>query len=238
LLYHLEDPAVQETITQVSQEEGHEAVRAKANVDSATALLEQVKRNLERTKVRAPFDGRVRQRTVGLGQSVGTGTALGTVFAIDFAEVRLPIAARDMAFLTLPEGPEDPPIDVKLRDALNHDETAWTAKIIRTEGALDENSLDLFAIARGRNGSGRKAISTHRSHLGDHFCGFAPIASGSIPPGSIPYPHGGFPGCWNSLFDRDHALSHPLCPASVRGPRQGFCPDPKLVLSTVWCFKR
>ncbi len=130
---------------------------AKANVDSATAQLEQAKRNLERTKVRAPFDGRVRQRTVGLGQSVGPGTALGSVFAIEFAEVRLPIAARDMAFLALPEGPEDPPIDVKLRDALNHSETVWTAKIIRTEGTLDKNSLDLFAIARVLDPFGRKS---------------------------------------------------------------------------------
>jgi RND family efflux transporter MFP subunit len=130
---------------------------AEANVDSATAQLEQAKRNLERTKVRAPFDGRVRQRRVGLGQSVGPGTALGTVFAIDFAEVRLPISARDMAFLTLPEGPEDPPVEVWLRDALNHDETVWMAKIIRTEGALDENSLDLFAIARIFDAFGRKS---------------------------------------------------------------------------------
>ena len=129
----------------------------KANVDSATAQLEQAKRNLERTKVRAPFDGRVRQRTVGLGQSVGPGTALGTVFAINFAEIRLPIASRDMAFLTLPEGPEDPPVHVQLRDALNHDETVWMAKIIRTEGTLDESSLELFAIARVSDPFGRKS---------------------------------------------------------------------------------
>ncbi len=130
---------------------------AKANVDSATALLEQAKRNLERTKVRAPFDGRVRRRMVGPGQSVGPGTPLGSIFAIEFAEVRLPIAARDMAFLTLPEGPEDPHVDVQLRDALNHDETVWTAKIIRTEGTLDESSLELFAIARISDPFGRES---------------------------------------------------------------------------------
>ncbi|SVD35054.1 uncharacterized protein METZ01_LOCUS387908, partial [marine metagenome] len=91
---------------------------AEAVVDSATAQLEQAKRNLDRTKVRALFNGRVRQRSVGLGQSVGPGTPLGTVFTIDFAEVRLPIAARDMKFLSLPEDPEDPSVDVELRDSL------------------------------------------------------------------------------------------------------------------------
>jgi len=132
---------------------------AQANMDSATALLDQAKRNLERTKVRAPFDGRVRRRTVGLGQSVGPGTSLGSVFAIALAEVRLPIAARDLAFLTLPEGPEDPPVDVTLRDALNPDDTVWKAQIIRTEGTLDQSSLELFAIARISDPFGRQSKS-------------------------------------------------------------------------------
>lgn len=122
---------------------------AEANVKAAEAQLEQAKRNLERTKVRAPFDGRVRQRLVGLGQSVGGSTALGTVFSIEFAEVRLPIARRDLPFLDLPEGPEDPPLRVELKDALNEkNEAVWEGDIVRTEGALDENSLELFAIAR------------------------------------------------------------------------------------------
>ncbi len=130
---------------------------AQANMDSATAQLQQAQRNLDRTRVRAPFDGRVRRRTVGLGQSVGPGTSLGSVFAIALAEVRLPIASRDMAFLTLPEGPEDPPVDVTLRDALNPDNTVWKAQIIRTEGTLDQSSLELFAIARISDPFGRQS---------------------------------------------------------------------------------
>ena len=144
-----------ELVLRIPQLREAEAVR-----DSAKAQRDQAKRNLERTKVRAPFDGRVRRRTAGLGQSVGPGTPLGSIFAIEFAEVRLPIAARDMAFLTLPEDPEDSPVDVQLRDALNHDETVWTAKIIRTEGTLDASSLELFAIARVSDPFGRQ--SGHR----------------------------------------------------------------------------
>lgn len=131
---------------------------AKAIVDSAAAQLERAKRDLERTKVRVPFDGRVRQRTVGLGQSVGPGTPLGIVFATDFAEVRLPITGRDMPFLDLPENSKDAHIEVELRDALNRDnQTVWRGKIIRTEGTLDENSLELFAIARIVDPFGRKS---------------------------------------------------------------------------------
>ncbi len=121
---------------------------AEANEESALAQLEQARRNQERTKVRAPFSGRVRRRTVGLGQSVGPSTPLGTVFAVDLAEVRLPIAARDLRFLSLPEGREDPPLTVELRDALNPTGPVWHASIVRTEGAVDTSSLDIFAIAQ------------------------------------------------------------------------------------------
>ena len=132
--------------------------QASAQLDAATARVEQAKRDLERTKIQAPFDGRVREKNVGLGQSVGPGTALGLVFAIDFAEVRLPIKARELPYLNLPELPDDSPLEVELRDAIsNASETVWKAMIVRTEGALDEDSLELFAIARVDDPFGRKS---------------------------------------------------------------------------------
>lgn len=122
---------------------------AQANVDAAKANLDQAVRDLERTKIRAPFDGRVRQRDVGLGQSVGASTPLGEIFASDFAEIRLPLAPRQLDFIRLPVRPGDPPVEVALTDALGASEaTRWKAKIVRTEGTLDESSRELFAIAR------------------------------------------------------------------------------------------
>ena len=136
----------------ISEAEVNQAVasekQAKAGVDSAAAQLDQAKRDLSRTKFVAPFNGRVRMKSVGIGQSVGPGTPIGTVFAIDYAEVRLPIAIRERKFLKLPELPTDPPVDVELRDAIDESSTnVWNAKIVRTEGILDSNSLELYAIA-------------------------------------------------------------------------------------------
>ena len=123
--------------------------QAQAQLNSAVAAVEQAQRDLERTKIRAPFEGRVRQKTIGVGQTVGAGTPLGVVFAVDFAEVRLPIAGDQLQYLDLPELATDAPVEVKLTDAINKtSETVWDAKIVRTEGTLDENSLELFAIAR------------------------------------------------------------------------------------------
>ena len=123
--------------------------QANAQLDTATAQVERAQRDLERTKIVAPFDGRVRVRNVGVGQLVGGGTPLGIVFAVDFAEVRLPISGKELSYLKLPEQATDEPVAVELRDAINKDsKNIWTAKIVRTEGTLDTNSLELFAIAR------------------------------------------------------------------------------------------
>ena len=123
--------------------------QAEANVKSANAQLDRAQRDLERTRIRAPFDGRVRQRSVGLGQAIRINSTLGTIFASDYAEVRLPISTEDLPLLALPENLGDPPVDVELSDSLNPGNGAlWKAKIVRTEGALDASSLELFAIAK------------------------------------------------------------------------------------------
>lgn len=123
--------------------------QALAEVNAAAAQLERARRDLERTRVRAPFNGCVRRRTVGVGQLVGTGTALGTVFSVDAAEVRLPVAGRDLPHL-FPQGTTGgATIDVELRDAVNRESGGrWEGKVVRTEGAVDENSLDLFVIVQ------------------------------------------------------------------------------------------
>jgi len=122
---------------------------ARANVNAAEAELDQAKRNLERTKVRAPFDGRVKSREVGLGQAVSATTPLGQIFASDRAEVRLPLTPRQLEFVNLPTRNEDPHVNVTLTDALSSQSTGqtWSARIVRTEGAFDETSRELFAIA-------------------------------------------------------------------------------------------
>jgi RND family efflux transporter MFP subunit len=134
---------------------------ASAAVTAAQAELDKATRNLERSRIRAPFDGRVKSRSIGLGQSVGAATPLGEVFATDFAEIRLPLAAGQLEFIELPGGIHDPPVNVTLTDALADDgrqpRNTWQARIVRTEGALDEASRELFAIARIDDPFGRSS---------------------------------------------------------------------------------
>lgn len=123
---------------------------ALANVQAAEAEVEKARRDLQRTKISVPYDGLLRERRVDLGQYVTPGSQLGVVFAVDTAEVRLPLAATDLAYLDLP-----PSIDTHIEDypqvslsaEIGGEIKTWDARLIRTEGVLDESSRVLYAVA-------------------------------------------------------------------------------------------
>ncbi len=131
-----------------------EAASAAAALASAKAALTRAKRDLERTHIRLPYDGMVRSKAVDLGQFVSPGTRLGTVFATDFAEVRLPLTDQELAFIDLPairspssggavEGPA-----ATLSAVRKGQRREWPARIVRTEGVVDETSRVTYAVAR------------------------------------------------------------------------------------------
>ncbi len=129
---------------------------ASATAALATAKAEQVRarRNLERTHIRLPYEGIVRSKESDLGQFVNPGTRLGVTFATDYAEVRLPLTDPDLAFVSLPDatdvsvsGTADGP-DVVLSAVRKGQPTEWPAKIVRTEGVVDEKSRVTYAVAR------------------------------------------------------------------------------------------
>ncbi|TWU28124.1 Multidrug resistance protein MdtA precursor [Bythopirellula polymerisocia] len=132
--------------------------QAEADAELAATQVEQAKLDLKRTKVLAPFDGRVQAKSVGLGQMTSPNSPLGEIFSVDFAEVRLPISGRQLQYLNLPEFADDSPVEVILQDAINEASgVTWRAKLVRTEGVLDENSRELFAIARIDDPFGRES---------------------------------------------------------------------------------
>lgn len=126
--------------------------QAQAAVAAAEADLDKTRLDLERTEIRAPFAGRVRATQVDRGQFVGPGTPVGVVHAIDYAEVRLPVADDQLAFLDLPAtysdgaGARGPAVTLSSRFAgAVH---SWQGRIVRTEGELDPSSRMLTLVAR------------------------------------------------------------------------------------------
>lgn len=120
---------------------------ARARLDAAGAALRKAELDLERTVVRAPFKGRVRARSVDLGEFLNRGTPLAEVYAVDRAELRLMVPNDELAFLELSLGePGDGPFveaTAEFAGALH----AWQGRVVRTGGAIDEQSRMVPLIA-------------------------------------------------------------------------------------------
>lgn len=120
---------------------------AQARVISARSSLAKAELALERTRVRAPFDGRVLTQLADRGQVVGTGTSLANVYATDYVEVRLPLRNTDLPFVDLPESGAAQLLPVKVRSELGA-ANVWEGRIVRTEGAIDETARQLHVVAQ------------------------------------------------------------------------------------------
>jgi len=122
---------------------------ALAELESAGAALEKARRDLARTEIRAPYHGMVRSKRADIGQYVNTATAIADTFAVDYAEVRLPLSQQDLRFLDLPDAiaPERAP-DVRLSALIGDDQQHWSAKLVRSEGVFDAQSRVLYAVAQ------------------------------------------------------------------------------------------
>ncbi|MDG2306432.1 MAG: efflux RND transporter periplasmic adaptor subunit [Candidatus Binatia bacterium] len=126
---------------------------AEAVQREADAAYQQARRNLDRTEIRAPFDGRVRSENIDVGQFLSKGAAIAKVYAVDFAEVRLPLADADLAFLDLDlanrrdKSAESGPA-VELSAKFAGQDRQWTGHVTRTEGEIDQRSRMVHVIVR------------------------------------------------------------------------------------------
>jgi RND family efflux transporter MFP subunit len=75
--------------------------QARASVAAAEAAVERARLDLQRTRLSAPFAGRVRAKRADLGQYVTPGTPVADVFSTEAAEIRLPVSKDDLAFLAV-----------------------------------------------------------------------------------------------------------------------------------------
>jgi len=125
---------------------------AEARVQSARAELAQADADLKRTRIRAPFDGRMLFTQVDLGQYVSKGQTLGRLYSTGIAEIRLPLTDQQLSYLDLPFGarPMDdlPEIAVTLRAEVGGRAAEWIGRLHRMEGAVDPDNRVWYAVAR------------------------------------------------------------------------------------------
>ncbi|MFO7767335.1 MAG: efflux RND transporter periplasmic adaptor subunit [Pelovirga sp.] len=128
---------------------------AEAALNAARARLQQAELDLERTRILAPYAGRVLTKDVDIGQYITPGTRLARIYASDALEVRLPLSDEQLSYLTLPEEFRNRPVvpatrqaDVTFSLRIGSDIFTWSGRLVRTEGSIDINSRQLFVIAR------------------------------------------------------------------------------------------
>ena len=128
---------------------------AKATLQDTKLALEQAKRDLWRTEVRAPYDGLVRNERVDIGQYITRGQSIASIYASDSIEVRLPVADRQLAYLDIPLGyrgeiVEDRRSLVLLSTDYGGKLYEWQGQLVRTEAEIDSRSRMVTAVVRVR----------------------------------------------------------------------------------------
>ena len=125
---------------------------AESRLLQAEAEVRQAELKLQRTIIRAPYAGMVSATHVDMGQYVTTGTKLGSIFAIDYAEIRLPMTDKQMSKLSLSEGSVNnqsfADAKVELKALVNGREVVWPAVLVRSEGTIEQSSRAQYLVAQ------------------------------------------------------------------------------------------
>ena len=122
--------------------------QARLRVDSAEAAVELAEKNLERTRIRAPFTGQVAEAFVDRGDVLpNRGSPVARINGTALAEIRLPLSRADLRHLDLPATPgaiSAPPeknrrcgsvsATAPRRSRLRAGSTAWRGPSIRSPG--------------------------------------------------------------------------------------------------------
>jgi RND family efflux transporter MFP subunit len=124
---------------------------ARASLEGAKAQLKDAELGLNRTAVYAPFDGRVRERSVDIGQVAAAGSALGRIFANDVVEVSLPLDDSEMGRLGLPlafaASADKPGPKVTFEATVAGVPRQWTGEVVRTAAAVNSMTRQINVIA-------------------------------------------------------------------------------------------
>lgn len=129
---------------------GPQTDEAKATAQAAKADLERAQISLAKTELKAPpYAGRVLGVMTGLGQVVAPGRPVAKVFRNDSLEVRLPLTDPQVGLIGLPPPgrPIETPPTVRLSTIVGGKQQTWSAKLARTEAALDPRTRVIIGVA-------------------------------------------------------------------------------------------
>jgi RND family efflux transporter MFP subunit len=126
-----------------------QVLEAESQLLSAEAALQLAETNLARTHLSLPFEGRVRETLVDLGQFVTPGTTVARVFGTERVEIRLPLTDSQLGALGIPVGysasGENRGLPVDLYARSGGQERQWRGHLARVDAAINPETRSIFA---------------------------------------------------------------------------------------------
>jgi RND family efflux transporter, MFP subunit len=127
--------------------------QAEAQLAAASVSLAQAELTLERTIIKAPFNGRIEQEMISVGQFVARGEPIALLIELNYFEIRLPISRAELAYLDIPfsaRGLIDEALRPKVILSGEFGGQDWIRKatLVRTEALIDAGTQQVFAVAR------------------------------------------------------------------------------------------
>ncbi|VAW39184.1 hypothetical protein MNBD_DELTA03-869 [hydrothermal vent metagenome] len=119
---------------------GPQLKNARAALLSAQAALQQAEINLRRTTITAPFNCRVKDEQIALGQYLQTNSKAATLIGTDYAEAVVPVPLSDLAWLRLPKNwrarRQGSRAEVQIQDGGRL--ISWPGRLIRSLSEVDQ----------------------------------------------------------------------------------------------------
>ena len=130
---------------------------AEAQVRAAQDRLRQAEADLANTAIAAPFDAVIDSKRVDLGQYVQAGSALMRLLGTSSVEVRLPLLASDVPFVRYGQAPDGSWSQAELSARFGDVTRSWTARLVRLEQRVDEQTGSSTWSPRSRRPTTRPA---------------------------------------------------------------------------------
>jgi len=123
---------------------------AQANLQAAQADLKIAKLQIQRTRIKAPFNGRVVSKLVDITQFVSVGTLLANIYSTESVIVRLPLRLNQADLLGLRLGDNQVQINavkINLSSASAQNAYLWPAILSHIEGEIDVRNRLVYLVA-------------------------------------------------------------------------------------------
>jgi RND family efflux transporter MFP subunit len=139
--------------------------QARAELVAAKARLENARLNLRRTHISVPFDGRILEESVDVGQSLRAGQAVATMYGSDSVEIAVPLEDAELAWIDVPQNGYRESGQKSAKNSRNTSRNTsgtetkaevmaefaaaqhrWTGRVVRAEGQIDTTSRMVHVV--------------------------------------------------------------------------------------------